>query len=97
MKQQFSGTNGEGNNVLLGDFSRELAEADRMMRELRSRNFGKQLKDAEDGKKNAQLCKDVLTFLHPLLSNWFETQCAKYNIESPVTVGRSHHLSTYYC
>ncbi|XP_044630418.2 laminin subunit alpha-3 isoform X1 [Equus asinus] len=55
LKQQFSGTNGEGNNVLLGDFSRELAEADRMMRELRSRNFGKQLKDAEDGKKNAQL------------------------------------------
>lgn len=51
LKQQFSGTNGEGNNVLLGDFSRELAEADRMMRELRSRNFGKQLKDAEDGKK----------------------------------------------
>lgn len=40
-----------------GDFSRQLAEAERMMRELRNRNFGKHLREAEAEKREAQLCK----------------------------------------
>ncbi|XP_045314895.1 laminin subunit alpha-3 isoform X1 [Leopardus geoffroyi] len=53
--KQISGTDGEGNNVPSGDFSRELAEAERMMTELRSRNFGKHLREAEAEKRDAQL------------------------------------------
>lgn len=53
--RQISGTDGEGNNVPSGDFSRQLAEAERMMRELRNRNFGKYLREAEAEKREAQL------------------------------------------
>ncbi|XP_044921392.1 laminin subunit alpha-3 isoform X5 [Mustela putorius furo] len=53
--KQISGTNGEGNNLPPGDFSREWAEAERMMRELRNRDFGKQLKKAEADKREARL------------------------------------------
>jgi len=45
--KQISGTSGEGNNLPSGDFSREWAEAERMMTELRNRNFGKHLREAE--------------------------------------------------
>ncbi|XP_061026258.1 laminin subunit alpha-3 isoform X1 [Eubalaena glacialis] len=53
--KQISGTEGEGNNLPLDDFSRKLAEAERMLRELRNRNFGKNLREAEAEKKEAQL------------------------------------------
>nr|XP_019596793.1 PREDICTED: laminin subunit alpha-3 isoform X1 [Rhinolophus sinicus] len=53
--RQISGTDGEGNNVPSGDLSRQLAEAERMMRELRNRNFGKYLREAEAEKREAQL------------------------------------------
>uniref|UniRef100_A0A8C7BKK5 Laminin subunit alpha 3 n=1 Tax=Neovison vison TaxID=452646 RepID=A0A8C7BKK5_NEOVI len=53
--KQISGTNGEGNNLPPGDFSREWAEAERMMRELRNRDFGKQLKKAEADKRESRL------------------------------------------
>ncbi|XP_073926279.1 laminin subunit alpha-3 isoform X3 [Castor canadensis] len=52
--KQISRTDGE-NNLPLGNFSRELAEAERMMREMRSRNFGKHLREAETEKREAQL------------------------------------------
>uniref|UniRef100_A0A8C3W0M3 Laminin subunit alpha 3 n=1 Tax=Catagonus wagneri TaxID=51154 RepID=A0A8C3W0M3_9CETA len=55
LTKQISGTGGEGNHVLSGDFSRELAEGKRMMRELGNRNFGKQLREAEAEKTEAQL------------------------------------------
>ncbi|EPY78192.1 hypothetical protein CB1_001112006 [Camelus ferus] len=84
--KQISGTDGEGNNVPSGDFSRELAEAERMMRELRRRSFGKHLIKAEAEKREAQLCKDPPKFLHPVRSKWFEIHCAKCDSESPVTV-----------
>lgn len=53
--RQISGTDGEGNNLPSGDFSRESAEAERMLRELRNRNFGTQLREAEAAKREAQL------------------------------------------
>ncbi|XP_055994419.1 laminin subunit alpha-3 [Sorex fumeus] len=53
--KQVSGTDGEGNNVPTGDFSRQLAEAERMMREMRSRDFGKSLREAETAKRESQL------------------------------------------
>lgn len=64
--KQISGTDGEGNNVPSGDFSRELAEAERMMRELRSRDFGKQLREAETERREAQL-------LLNRIRNWLES------------------------
>ncbi|KAM6218699.1 laminin subunit alpha-3 [Rhynchocyon petersi] len=53
--KQISGAGGEENNLPSGDFSRELAEAERMMREMRSRNFAKQLQEAEADKREAKL------------------------------------------
>uniref|UniRef100_G3T1I4 Laminin subunit alpha 3 n=1 Tax=Loxodonta africana TaxID=9785 RepID=G3T1I4_LOXAF len=64
--KQISGTGEEGNNLPSGDFSRELAEAERMMREMRNRNFGKHLREAETEKKEAQL---LLTRIRSLLEN----------------------------
>ncbi|ELW48958.1 Laminin subunit alpha-3 [Tupaia chinensis] len=64
--KQISGTDGEGNNLPSGDFSRELAEAERMMRELRNRNFRKHLQEAETERREAQL---LLT----RIKNWPET------------------------
>ncbi|XP_032149077.1 laminin subunit alpha-3 isoform X4 [Sapajus apella] len=53
--KQISGTDGEGNNVPSGDFSREWAEAQRMMTELRNRNFEKHLREAEADRRESQL------------------------------------------
>ncbi|XP_054439429.1 laminin subunit alpha-3 isoform X2 [Pteronotus mesoamericanus] len=53
--RQISGTDGGGNNLPSGDLPRKLAEAERMMTELRNRNFGKHLSEAEAEKKEAQL------------------------------------------
>uniref|UniRef100_A0A673UW51 Laminin subunit alpha 3 n=1 Tax=Suricata suricatta TaxID=37032 RepID=A0A673UW51_SURSU len=53
--KQISGTDGEGNNVPSGDFSREWAKAERMMTELRSHNLGKHLREAEAERREAQL------------------------------------------
>lgn len=60
-----------------GDFSREFAEAQRMMTELQSRNFGKHLKEAEADKREAQLCKRVPKSLRATHSNGCEVHCAK--------------------
>ncbi|XP_076991904.1 laminin subunit alpha-3 isoform X2 [Tamandua tetradactyla] len=64
--KQISGEDGGGNNVPSGDFSRELAEGERLMRELRNRNFGKPLREAEIEKKEAQL-------LLNRVKSWLET------------------------
>ncbi|XP_074239777.1 laminin subunit alpha-3 isoform X2 [Saimiri boliviensis] len=53
--KQISGTDGEGNNVPSGDFSTEWAEAQRMMTELRNRNFEKHLREAEADRRESQL------------------------------------------
>ncbi|XP_008574866.1 PREDICTED: laminin subunit alpha-3 [Galeopterus variegatus] len=70
--KQISGTDGEGNNVPSGDFSRELAEAERMMRELRNRNFGKHLREAEAENREAQL-------LLNRIRSWLETHQVENN------------------
>ncbi|XP_074940945.1 laminin subunit alpha-3 isoform X2 [Phalacrocorax aristotelis] len=53
--EQIAGTNGEGNNLPLGDAAKELAEAQRMMTEMRSRNFGQLQAEAEKERTEAQL------------------------------------------
>ncbi|XP_016022014.2 laminin subunit alpha-3 isoform X2 [Rousettus aegyptiacus] len=53
--RQISGTDGEGNHVPSSDFSREVAEAERMIREMRDRSFGNHLREAETEKREAQL------------------------------------------
>uniref|UniRef100_A0A8U7MLV1 Laminin subunit alpha 3 n=1 Tax=Corvus moneduloides TaxID=1196302 RepID=A0A8U7MLV1_CORMO len=45
--EQIAGTNGGGNNLPLGDASEELAEAHRMMAEMRNRNFSQLQAEAE--------------------------------------------------
>ncbi|XP_074208255.1 laminin subunit alpha-3 isoform X2 [Camelus bactrianus] len=70
--KQISGADGEGNNVPSGDFSRELAEAERMMRELRRRSFGKHLIKAEAEKREAQL-------LLNRIRSWLESQQVENN------------------
>uniref|UniRef100_A0A5F8G7L0 Laminin subunit alpha-3 n=1 Tax=Monodelphis domestica TaxID=13616 RepID=A0A5F8G7L0_MONDO len=53
--KQISGTDGEGHTLPSGDLSRKLAEAERMMKEMRSRDFREQLRKAEAEKREAQL------------------------------------------
>ncbi|XP_009072322.1 PREDICTED: laminin subunit alpha-3, partial [Acanthisitta chloris] len=52
--EQIAGTNTEGNNLPLGDASEELAEAQRMMTEMRNRNFGQFQAEAEKERTEAQ-------------------------------------------
>ncbi|XP_010131481.1 PREDICTED: laminin subunit alpha-3, partial [Buceros rhinoceros silvestris] len=53
--EQIAGTNAEGNNLPLGDAAKELAEAQRMMAEMRNRNFGQLQAEAEKERREAQL------------------------------------------
>ncbi|XP_072460501.1 laminin subunit alpha-3 isoform X2 [Notamacropus eugenii] len=53
--KQISGTDGDGNTLPSGDFSRKLAEANLMMKEMRNRDFQEQLRKAEAEKREAQL------------------------------------------
>ncbi|XP_074998078.1 laminin subunit alpha-3 [Calonectris borealis] len=53
--EQIAGTNAEGNNLPLGDAAKELAEAQRMMTEMRNRNFGQLQAEAEKERTEAQL------------------------------------------
>ncbi|XP_075600356.1 laminin subunit alpha-3 [Balearica regulorum gibbericeps] len=53
--EQIDGTNAEGNNLPLGDAAKELAEAQRMMTEMRNRNFGQLQAEAEKERTAAQL------------------------------------------
>ncbi|KFQ61756.1 Laminin subunit alpha-3, partial [Pelecanus crispus] len=53
--EQIAGTNAEGNNLPLGDAAKELAEAQRMMTEMRKRNFGQLQAEAEKERTEAQL------------------------------------------
>ncbi|XP_055561723.1 laminin subunit alpha-3 [Falco cherrug] len=53
--EQIAGTNVEGNNLPLGDAAKELAEAQRMMTEMRNRNFGQLQAEAEKERTEAQL------------------------------------------
>ncbi|XP_071660282.1 laminin subunit alpha-3 isoform X2 [Patagioenas fasciata] len=53
--EQIAGTNAEGNNLPLGDAAKELAEAERMVREMRNRNFGQLQAEAEKERTEAQL------------------------------------------
>ncbi|XP_039404924.1 laminin subunit alpha-3 isoform X1 [Corvus cornix cornix] len=52
--EQIAGTNGGGNNLPLGDASEELAEAHRMMAEMRNRNFSQLQAEAEKERTEAQ-------------------------------------------
>lgn len=72
---------GEGTDLPVGDWSRELAEAQRMMRDLRSRDFKKHLQEAEAEKMEAQLCKAGPGFPRPLLLAW--TADSKCSLERP--------------
>jgi len=47
----------------LGDAAKELAEAQRMMREMRNRNFGQLQTDAEKERTEARLCKGLFSNL----------------------------------
>ncbi|XP_008941260.1 PREDICTED: laminin subunit alpha-3, partial [Merops nubicus] len=66
--EQIAGTDAEGNNLPLGDAARELAEAQGMMTEMRNRNFGQLLAEAEKERREAQLLlarvKDELQKYH---------------------------------
>uniref|UniRef100_A0A663EDE7 Laminin subunit alpha 3 n=1 Tax=Aquila chrysaetos chrysaetos TaxID=223781 RepID=A0A663EDE7_AQUCH len=53
--EQIAGTNEEGNNLPLGDAAKELAEAQRMMTEMRNHNFGQLQAEAEKERTEAQL------------------------------------------
>ncbi|NXI50136.1 LAMA3 protein, partial [Chloroceryle aenea] len=53
--EQIAGTNAEGNNLPLGDAAKELAEAQRMITEMRKRNFGQLQAEAEKERTEAQL------------------------------------------
>ncbi|KAM9386689.1 laminin subunit alpha-3 [Phaethornis superciliosus] len=53
--KQIAGTNTENNNLPLGDAARDLAEAQRMMTEMRNRNFGQLQAEAEKERREAQL------------------------------------------
>ncbi|XP_075350602.1 laminin subunit alpha-3 [Mycteria americana] len=53
--EQIAGTNAESNNLPLGDAAKELAEAQRMMTEMRNRNFGQLQAEAEKERTEAQL------------------------------------------
>lgn len=61
--EQIAGTNSEVNNLPLGDAAKELAEAQRMMREMRNRNFGQLQTDAEKERTEARLCKGLFSNL----------------------------------
>ncbi|XP_038186225.1 laminin subunit alpha-3 isoform X2 [Arvicola amphibius] len=52
--KQIARPDGEGMDVPAGDWSRQMAEAQRMMRELRGRDFRKHLREAEAEKTEAQ-------------------------------------------
>ncbi|XP_053098465.1 laminin subunit alpha-3 isoform X2 [Hemicordylus capensis] len=52
---QMAHTFGEGTDVPSGDVAKELAKAQQMINEMRNRNFGQQLTEAEEEKKAAQL------------------------------------------
>ncbi|XP_060040830.1 laminin subunit alpha-3 [Erinaceus europaeus] len=83
--KQISGTDGEGNNLPSGDVSRQLAEAERMMRELRNRNFAKYLREAEAEKREAQLLLNQIR-------SWLES----YQMENGALVKRMRDsLSEY--
>uniref|UniRef100_A0A8B9ZDD0 Laminin subunit alpha 3 n=1 Tax=Buteo japonicus TaxID=224669 RepID=A0A8B9ZDD0_9AVES len=53
--EQIAGTNEESNNLPLGDAAKELAEAQRMMTEMRNRNFRQLQAEAEKERTEAQL------------------------------------------
>ncbi|XP_010083326.1 PREDICTED: laminin subunit alpha-3-like, partial [Pterocles gutturalis] len=53
--EQIAGTSAEGNNLPLGDAAKELAEAQRMMTEMRNRSFGQLQAEAEKERTEAQL------------------------------------------
>lgn len=61
--EQIAGTNAEGNNLPLGDAAKELAEAQRMMTEMRNRNFGQLQAEAEKERAEAQLRKGLFSQL----------------------------------
>uniref|UniRef100_A0A8C8TSB6 Laminin subunit alpha-3 n=1 Tax=Peromyscus maniculatus bairdii TaxID=230844 RepID=A0A8C8TSB6_PERMB len=70
--KQIARPGGEGTDMQVGDWSRELAEAQRMMRELRGRDFRKHLREAEAEKTEAQR-------LLNRLRTWLETHQVENN------------------
>lgn len=72
----------------VGDWSRELAEAQRMMRELRGRDFRKHLREAEAEKTEAQRRKIQPDFC--VHSHQLEMPYSKGTLELWAVGGRSH-------
>uniref|UniRef100_A0A8C5NVV6 Laminin subunit alpha-3 n=1 Tax=Jaculus jaculus TaxID=51337 RepID=A0A8C5NVV6_JACJA len=70
--KQISGQDGERNTLPGGDFSRELADAERMMRELQGRDFTQHVREAEAEKREAQL-------LLSRIRSWLETHQVENN------------------
>ncbi|KAH0517395.1 Laminin subunit alpha-3 [Microtus ochrogaster] len=70
--KQITRPGGEGMDVPAGDWSRQMAEAQRMMRELRGRDFTKHLREAEAEKTEAQ------RFLNRVRA-WLETHQVENN------------------
>lgn len=74
-------------DVPAGDWSRQMAEAQRMMRELRGRDFRKHLREAEAEKTEAQRCKASPD--SSVSSNQPEMQFSKRSLELWAAGGRS--------
>nr|XP_021501092.1 laminin subunit alpha-3 isoform X2 [Meriones unguiculatus] len=70
--KQIARPGGEGTELPVGGWSRELAEAQRMMRELRGRDFKQHLREAEAEKREAQL-------LLNRIRAWLETHQVESN------------------
>lgn len=63
--RQVSGADPGGHTLPPSEFPRKLADAQRMLKELRGRDFARNLRDAEAEKREAQLRKGVPPLLHP--------------------------------
>lgn len=55
LQEQIAGISAEGGPLPSGDISKELAQAQQMINEMRNRNFGQQLTETEKEKREAQL------------------------------------------
>lgn len=60
LQEQIAGISAEGGPLPSGDISKELAQAQQMINEMRNRNFGQQLTETEKEKRDAQLCKSFI-------------------------------------
>lgn len=92
--KQIARPGGEGTDVPAGDWSRQMAEAQRMMRELRGRDFRKHLREAEAEKTEAQRCKSSPDSC--VSSNQLEMQFSKRSLSSFLSSGRQEEGRTLF-